>query len=149
MIYNVVSMSLALLVEQGLASSFNFKRALPYEKNVKLLQQAHFIFSSSDSSQVLSLKMYLSIFFEFQRVQVEGSGALLGAHCRSNADCKITHGQCDRGVCACQPYYARVNNSTCMECKSNFSLFDKMLIHSTVIKITYAHVCNVKVKICY
>ncbi|KAJ2952638.1 hypothetical protein O0L34_g6969 [Tuta absoluta] len=44
----------------------------------------------------------------------EGS-AKLGASCRSSSDCGVTNAQCTRGVCACQPYYAKVDDSTCLE----------------------------------
>ncbi|XP_032513996.1 serine protease nudel-like isoform X1 [Danaus plexippus] len=39
----------------------------------------------------------------------------LGSSCRSNVECRVTHAHCSRGVCACQPYYAQVDNSTCLE----------------------------------
>ncbi|KOB76300.1 Low-density lipoprotein receptor-related protein, partial [Operophtera brumata] len=47
------------------------------------------------------------------------SSALLGDYCRANADCSVGNAHCIRGVCACQPYYARVDNSTCLECEYN------------------------------
>ncbi|CAH0692477.1 unnamed protein product [Chilo suppressalis] len=49
------------------------------------------------------------------RVQVEGSKSILGSYCRSNLDCNVSHAHCNRGVCECQPYYAKVDNSTCIE----------------------------------
>ncbi|KAL4714051.1 hypothetical protein ACJJTC_008405 [Scirpophaga incertulas] len=40
----------------------------------------------------------------------------LGSYCRSNSECNgVSHAHCDRGVCACQPYYAKVDNTTCLE----------------------------------
>ncbi|XP_026329784.1 serine protease nudel-like isoform X2 [Hyposmocoma kahamanoa] len=40
---------------------------------------------------------------------------LLGESCHSNEHCSVSHSQCNRGVCDCQPYYARVDVSTCLE----------------------------------
>ncbi|XP_072943808.1 uncharacterized protein [Epargyreus clarus] len=48
-------------------------------------------------------------------MQAASGSALLGAQCRSNAECKISNSLCNKGVCACQPYYAQVDNSTCLE----------------------------------
>ncbi|CAH2086661.1 unnamed protein product [Euphydryas editha] len=49
----------------------------------------------------------------FQVWQAEGSS--LGSSCRSNSECSVTNAHCVRGVCACQPYYAQVDASTCLE----------------------------------
>lgn len=43
------------------------------------------------------------------------SATQLGARCQGNSDCSVSNANCDKGVCACQPYYARVDNSTCLE----------------------------------
>ncbi|XP_045491772.1 uncharacterized protein LOC123691433 isoform X2 [Colias croceus] len=40
---------------------------------------------------------------------------LLGSQCRTNADCSASNSRCARGVCTCQPYYAEVDNSTCLQ----------------------------------
>ncbi|CAH2074275.1 unnamed protein product, partial [Iphiclides podalirius] len=46
--------------------------------------------------------------------KAEGAGPL-GAHCRTSADCNATNSHCDKGVCSCQPYYAQVDSSTCLQ----------------------------------
>lgn len=59
--------------------------------------------------------MYLLWFALFIVMISQADASLLGSHCRSNADCKVAYAHCDRGMCMCQPYYARVDNSTCLE----------------------------------
>ncbi|XP_045783357.1 uncharacterized protein LOC123879607 isoform X1 [Maniola jurtina] len=43
------------------------------------------------------------------------NGSSLGSSCRSSADCSVTNAHCTRGVCACQPYYAQVDENTCLQ----------------------------------
>ncbi|XP_038215755.1 uncharacterized protein LOC119835158 isoform X1 [Zerene cesonia] len=43
------------------------------------------------------------------------NGGLLGSQCRTNADCSASNSRCARGVCTCQPYFAEVDNSTCLQ----------------------------------
>lgn len=54
-------------------------------------------------------------YISFQSAQV--SGANLGASCRSSSDCSTTHAHCEKGLCVCDSYFARVSDSTCLECK--------------------------------
>ncbi|KAG6450032.1 uncharacterized protein LOC115443476 [Manduca sexta] len=46
---------------------------------------------------------------------VQTRSSLLEEQCRAHTDCHVANAHCIRGVCACQPYYARVDNSTCLE----------------------------------
>ncbi|XP_059054246.1 uncharacterized protein LOC131848417 isoform X2 [Achroia grisella] len=42
-------------------------------------------------------------------------GGILGEQCKSNKDCSPSKSHCEKGVCICDPYYARVDNITCLE----------------------------------
>ncbi|XP_049866637.1 uncharacterized protein LOC126367259 isoform X2 [Pectinophora gossypiella] len=66
-------------------------------------------------SSCFTVFRWLIVIYIVVVVRAEGSASLLGAQCRSNADCNVAYAHCNRGVCACQPYYARVDNSTCLE----------------------------------
>ncbi|XP_048479433.1 uncharacterized protein LOC105385378 isoform X2 [Plutella xylostella] len=39
----------------------------------------------------------------------------LGEPCATGADCAPAHARCEAGACACEPYYARANATTCLE----------------------------------
>ncbi|XP_073944227.1 uncharacterized protein isoform X2 [Choristoneura fumiferana] len=48
-------------------------------------------------------------------IVVRVRGSLLGEQCRSAADCASRNAHCESGRCVCDPYYAKVDNSTCLE----------------------------------
>ncbi|XP_041977663.1 uncharacterized protein LOC121731997 isoform X2 [Aricia agestis] len=43
------------------------------------------------------------------------SASQIGTNCRNNNDCNVPNAHCQKGVCACQPYFANLDNSTCIE----------------------------------
>ncbi|CAB3241999.1 unnamed protein product [Arctia plantaginis] len=65
------------------------------------------------SSPLMLFRLFIVI--NIMIVQADNSASYLGARCRSSSECGVSHSQCERGVCVCQPYYARVDNSTCLE----------------------------------
>ncbi|XP_028176279.1 uncharacterized protein LOC114364356 isoform X2 [Ostrinia furnacalis] len=69
-------------------------------------------------------------------LHAEGSKSLLGSSCRSNFDCGVSHALCERGICTCQPYYARVDNSTCLE--STLLGSECMVSEQCTLKVAYS-----------
>ncbi|XP_026495166.2 uncharacterized protein LOC113400021 isoform X1 [Vanessa tameamea] len=63
-------------------------------------------------SRFLMLLQWLVV-MNISILQTEGSS--LGSNCRSNGDCSVMNAQCTRGLCTCRPYYAQVDDSTCLE----------------------------------
>lgn len=43
----------------------------------------------------------------------------LGNECNSDWECRedVPGSMCQRGRCACQPYFAKVNSTFCVQCK--------------------------------
>ncbi|XP_053625584.1 low-density lipoprotein receptor-related protein 2 isoform X1 [Plodia interpunctella] len=48
-------------------------------------------------------------------LKVQGASDSLGSQCRSNSECGVAKSLCQKGVCRCEPYYAQVDNTTCIE----------------------------------
>ncbi|XP_028135146.1 uncharacterized protein LOC114330047 [Diabrotica virgifera virgifera] len=70
---------------------------------------------SSDSDGFIFVKVVFK-----QKIKVYGQSAaahVLGDECNSDWECRedITGSICHRGRCACQPFYARVNQTTCLQ----------------------------------
>ncbi|XP_050666562.1 uncharacterized protein LOC126966500 isoform X2 [Leptidea sinapis] len=61
---------------------------------------------------------------------------LLGSKCRSTSECSAPKSQCTRGFCACQPYYAQVDNSTCLE--STLLGSECMVSEQCTMKVAYS-----------
>ncbi|CAG5012387.1 unnamed protein product [Parnassius apollo] len=68
----------------------------------------------STQSSFLTYLRWLTVINILLITKAEGGGPL-GAHCQTSADCNVSNSRCDKGVCSCQPYYARVDNATCLE----------------------------------
>lgn len=51
---------------------------------------------------------------------VAATGRVLGDECNGDWECRegITGSICNRGRCSCQPFYARVNQTHCVQCKT-------------------------------
>lgn len=64
------------------------------------------------------------------------NASLLGTHCRNNRDCSVGHSYCEEGICVCQPYYARVDNSTCLE--STLLGSECMVSEQCTLKVAYS-----------
>lgn len=44
------------------------------------------------------------------------NNARLGASCRSSNECRsVAHARCDKGLCVCEDFYARANDTACLE----------------------------------
>ncbi|XP_014368025.2 uncharacterized protein LOC106718453 [Papilio machaon] len=64
-----------------------------------------------------SFLLYLQCFITVNilLITIAEGGVPLGTHCRKSAECNVSNSHCDKGVCSCQPYYAQVDNYTCLE----------------------------------
>lgn len=85
-----------------------------------------------------SLLMLLRLFFviNITIVQADNSVSYLGAPCRASNECGVTNSHCEKGVCTCQPYYARVDNSTCLQ--STLLGSECMVSEQCTLKVAYS-----------
>ncbi|XP_063620156.1 sortilin-related receptor-like isoform X1 [Cydia splendana] len=65
---------------------------------------------SIKSDYLMLLRWFIVI-----NIAVRVRGALLGAQCRTSSDCAVRNTHCEHGLCICDPYFAKVDNSTCLE----------------------------------
>lgn len=58
--------------------------------------------------------------FQVCSLATSTAGHVLGDECNGDWECRedIAGSICNRGRCSCQPFYARVNQTSCVQCKS-------------------------------
>lgn len=85
-------------------------------------------------SEILGYYVRLSFVLQICSLVSSTAGLVLGDECNGDWECKdgITGSICNRGRCSCQPFYARVNQTHCVQCKNNILKLCKISVFNNL-----------------